>query len=207
MGFVDEESMTVALSRQLQLPLVDLDTAGLPQDVVHHLRVDMAERYGVFPIAGDPKARTITVATSDPTNVEQAQEIAFHTGMKVQFAVATGSSIDRAIRRYYYGENTVASDTTTPKKLGLSEPEFAEADLARNGQTARAPGTTLVSAEAAALVEQLSFLQHRVGELEKLVFGQVRALRSVVELLLEKGHITREEYLARVRGRDERSHQ
>lgn len=203
MGFVDEQSMTVALSRQLQIPLVDLDNHPVAPDAVQFLRVDIAERYGVFPVAGDRQARTVTIATSDPTNVEQLQELAFHTGLRVQLAVATGSSIDRALRRYYYGENVVASDAATPRKLGLSEPEY-DADELSDPKATPLNGTadSRMAQSSPELVSQMLELNQRMVALEKLVSGQVRALRGIVELLLEKGVVTREEYLAKVRGRD-----
>lgn len=205
MGFVDEGSMTVALSRQLHLPVVDLDKLEVPDDAVQFLRVDIAERYGVFPIAGDRKLKTVTIATSDPTNVEQTQELAFSTGLRVQMAVATGSSIDRAIRRYYYGENVVPSPTATPARLGLTEPEYDLTRGAPNGAQPAAPGSPDAGAAAArtpaspGVEQQLAEMNQRLIDLEKLVSGQVRALRGIVELLLEKGLISREEYLGKVR--------
>lgn len=191
MGFVDENSMTVALSRQLQLPAVDLDKAEIPSETVQFLRVDIAERYGVFPIAGDRKLKTVTIATSDPTNMEQIQELAFYTGFRVQLAVAGATAIDRAIRRYYYGESVVSSDVTTPRELGVSESEFDPADLGRSNAPARAGN--------ADLARQVGELTQRVSDLERVISGQVKALRAVVELLLEKGVVSREEYLAKVR--------
>ena len=133
MGFVDEDSMVLALSRQLGLALLNLDQAPLAPDVVQWLRVDLAERYGVFPLGGDRKARAIQVATSDPTNVEALQELAFSTGLRVSLTVASASGIDRAIRRYYYGESTTASPTATPQSMGLTESTFDPALFRSNG--------------------------------------------------------------------------
>ena len=200
MGFVDEGSMTAALSRQLQIPQVDLDRLQLSPEVLGFLRVDIAERYGVFPVAGDRKAKLVTLATSDPTNVEQIQELGFTTGMRVQLVVAPGSAIDRAIRRHYYGESTVSSDVTTPRQLGVSEAEFDPTELARSAQPAanaapRGPAPVELAAHLAAA-------NARIAELERIVAGQGRALRGMLELLLEKGLLDRDTYLAKVRGKD-----
>ncbi|MGA9523935.1 MAG: hypothetical protein WBV82_20910 [Myxococcaceae bacterium] len=191
MGFVDESSMTLALSRQLQLPQVDLDTLELAPGVLGLLRVDIAERYGVFPIAGDREQKMVTLATSDPTNVEALQELTVYTGLRIHVAVAAGSSIDRAIRHHYYGENTVASNTATPGQLGVSEPEFDPQQLVAN----QAPSSDVA--------RELAALNQRIADLERVVSGQVRALRGLVEILLEKRVITREEYVGRVRARSE----
>jgi type IV pilus assembly protein PilB len=206
MGFVDEDSMTLALSRQLNLPLLNLDKATLPPDVVQWLRVDLAERYGVFPLGGDRKARAIQVATSDPTNGEALQELAFSTGLRVSLTVASASGIDRAIRRYYYGESTVSSRTATPQSMGLTENTFDPALFRGNGvegapsfgDAARGPAQQQQQL-ADDLTPQVAELAERLLGLEGIVAGQARAMRGILELLVEKGLLSREEYLARVR--------
>lgn len=195
MKFIDEETMMLALSRQLNLPLIDLDHASLPPTVVQHLRVDVAERYGVFPVAADVANKTISLATSDPTNMEAAQELAFHTGLRVQQLVASASAIDRAIRRFYYGETTVASPTATPQGFGVSETVFDPEALAAPPKASPEAATELSG--------RLAQLSDQLAHVEKIVVGQVRAMRGMLELLVEKGVLTREEYLARVRGRDQ----
>src|SRR5512145_909945 len=139
MGFVDEESMSAALSRQLNLPRVDLDKAQVPLEVVQLLRVDIAERYGVFPVGSDARQKTLQIATSDPTNFEALQELAFHTGLKILPSVAGSSAIERAIRRHYYGESTTASLAASPKELGMSEVELSARDFAALPGGSRAP--------------------------------------------------------------------
>ena len=84
--------------------------------------MDIAERYTVFPIAYEPGTKTLTVATSDPTNVESLQELAFHSGQKLQVVVATASSIERAIRHHYHGE--ITSTAATPLSFGMEEATF-----------------------------------------------------------------------------------
>ena len=202
MGFVDEDSMTLALSRQLNLPLLNLDKATLPPDVVQWLRVDLAERYGVFPLGGDRKARAISVATSDPTNGEALQELAFSTGLRVSLTVASASGIDRAIRRYYYGESTTSSRTATPQSMGLTENTF-DPELFRSNDVEGAPAFGDAPRGPAPAADELSpqvaELFQRLAGLEGIVAGQARAMRGILELLVEKGLLSREEYLARVR--------
>lgn len=193
MGFLDEDSMVHALSRQLGFPVVDLDRASLPQEVTRLMRVDLAERYGVFPLGRDEAQKLLQLASSDPTNIDTAQELSFSTGLKVQVSLATGSSIERAIRRYYYGEDTTGSATATPGTFGVSEETFDPELLARPAPAA-AEGVLPRQWE-----EQLQQLAERMTRMEQAVAGELRALRALVELLVEKGAIRREEYLAKVR--------
>jgi type IV pilus assembly protein PilB len=203
MGFVDEESMVLALSRQLNLPLVHLDRMNLPPEIVQLLRVDIAERYGVFPLSGDRKQKVLQIATSDPTNVEALQELSFNTGLHIQVSVSTASGIDRAIRRLYYGESTVASLAATPQSMGLTENTY-DPDLMQgpSAPAVAAPLRNGASASAnAELTAKVAELSEQVAALEKLTSNQVRALRGMLELMVEKGVLTREEYLAKVRSR------
>ena len=220
MKFVDETSMSAALSRQLQLPVVDLDGLKPPGDVVSWLRVDVAERYGVFPLGGDARQKTLQVATSDPTNFEAMQELAFHTGMKVQVSICSASAIERAIRKYYYGESVVASDVGSTSLLGLEEQSFDAQELIdRSGQHVSGEQPLMASAamgqgsdpyavsspRSVAQVEQdrqVKDLGARLDALEKHAAQQVKALRSLFELLVEKGHISRDEYIAKVKARE-----
>lgn len=209
MGFVDEDSMVRALSRQLKLPVVDLDTVNLPATVTQILTVDLCERYGVFPLGIDVRGKQIQLATSDPTNADAINDIIFKTGMKVQTAVATGSSIDRAVRRMYYGESTTASKTTTPQKLGLAEPTFGEEEISgvrpkprASAPKPSAPGSKkgggldpIQEIEIAAREAEIARMKDRLAQLEKQSAGQVRALRALVELLVQSGLVSRDEYL------------
>ena len=223
MGFVDEDSMMRALSRQLNLQAIDLDSVQLPNTITQLLRVDLCERYGVFPIGGDAKSRILQLATSDPTNGEAIQELSVSTNAKIVQVVATGSAIDRSIRRYYYGEaqapgpRPVSSGTTqsfTDLPITEAPAESASLDLdellgnapprATNPRqpaiTAPPPPTAPASSfdETAALKKELALLREQVDGLEKLNASQVRAMRGLVELLIESGLVSRDEYLVKV---------
>jgi type IV pilus assembly protein PilB len=128
---------------------------------------------------------------SDPTNGEVIQELAFHTGLRIRPVVASASSIDRAIRRYYYGETTHSVPTAAPGTVGASEPEF---DAAALDVTLKSPPPT------SELAQKLAEMTERVGNLEKLVTNQGRALRCALELLMAKSVVTRDEYQAKLRG-------
>jgi type IV pilus assembly protein PilB len=188
MGFLSEDLMVKALSRQLGIPRVDLDKESLPEQITGLLGVDLCERYGVFPVGRDEERRTIRVATSDPTNYQALDAVAFRSNLKVEPVVAAATAIDRAIRRYYYGETTVASEVLDQSRYGLGSSETTyEMDTSSEGPPP--------SAEPPPPGEALEALQR----IDKTVNAQVRALRGLVELLVEQGVIDREAYLAKVR--------
>ncbi|MBM4780519.1 MAG: general secretion pathway protein GspE [Archangiaceae bacterium] len=210
MGFVDESAMCRVLAQQLRLATIALDTDALPDRITEHLRLDLAERYGVFPVGYDPQARTLSIATSDPTNVEALQEIEFATSLKITPVVATASSIDRAVRRYYFGESTSSTRAATPGELGMTETAFELDQLLsapaasprppapRPSQQPPPPPPPDARPEVDALRKEIAILREQVDGMEGIISSQVRALRSLLEILIESGLITRDEYLERI---------
>jgi type IV pilus assembly protein PilB len=222
MGFVTESAMVTVLAGQLQLRTVDLDAANLPMRVTECMRLDLAERYGIFPLGVD--GNTLFIASSDPTNFEQLQELEFATDKKVQVAVATASSIERAIRRYYFGETVEVNETIHPRELGVTMYELDERAPSRPTPSAQAqapapqppapqPSPAVLPAPAAGppamvdreleaqLRQEVAVLREQVEGMESVTASQVRALRSLLEILIESGLVTREEYLARLHAR------
>ncbi|MFL5320225.1 MAG: hypothetical protein ACJ790_11260, partial [Myxococcaceae bacterium] len=57
-------------------------------------------------------------------------------------------------------------------------------------------------AEIKELTTRLSQALNQIAQLEQLMASQVRVARGLIELLVQKGIISREEYLAKVRGSD-----
>jgi type IV pilus assembly protein PilB len=198
MGFVDEAAMVNALSTQLGLPVVDLDSLTLPATITQLLRVDLAERYGIFPLASDPKTRSLQVATSDPTNFDALKELSLQTHYRVHAAVCTASQIDRAIRRYYYGE-LLESPTTSPRAFGVFEASF---DLMQNEPPLppppSAPKPMPPPPRASGPRPLGDEMSHRLKALEDITQAQTRALRALIELLIESGLISRDEYLGKM---------
>lgn len=199
MGFLTETLMVKALSRQLGLPRVELEKEEVSPHVTSMLGVDVCERYGVFPIKRDPDRRVLRVATSDPTNYQALDAVAFRTNMKIEPVVASASVIDRAIRRYYYGESTTSSDTLEPSKYGLAGDEETyslqeEGDEVR-GAAPPPPQEPVGKESPPSEKDVLAALQR----LDNTVTAQVRALRGLVELLVEQGVIDRDAYLSKVR--------
>jgi type IV pilus assembly protein PilB len=190
MGFVDESSMVHALSRQLHIPAMELDGLTPPEYVLQLFTVDLAERYTVFPVGADVAQKTLTLASADPSNVDALQELAFHTGLKIQVVVTSASAIERAVRKHYYGG---ASNTTaSPEDFGLSEPTYEF--------TPPAPRASADSPRQAELQQRVDVLTQQVADLEGMVANQARSLSALIEVLESRGTLSREEYFSKLRG-------
>jgi type IV pilus assembly protein PilB len=205
MGFVDETVMCRVLAQQLNLETIALDSAPIPEHITEHLRLDLAEQYGVFPVAVDPATKTLSVASSDPTNIEALHELEFATGLKITPMVSTASAIDRAIRRWYFGESLSSMKAAPAGALGLNETTY-ELDQLMSAPAAspRPPPVRPAASEAPLpresdlLHREIAILREQVDGMESIISSQVHALRSLLELLIEAGLLTREEYLQRI---------
>jgi type IV pilus assembly protein PilB len=151
----------------------------------------------VFPLGADVRAKTLQVATSDPTNVDALNDIAFKTGMKTSVSVATASAIDRAVRRLYYGEQTGPMPTASPQRFGVPEPMFDAVEISGLKPRPSIPSDPMVEIDAAARDAEIARLKERIAALEKQSDKQVRALRALVDVLVQAGLVSRDEYLAK----------
>ena len=181
LGYTDEATMSAALCRQLQLPGIDLSATTLSPQVTRFLPLGLCERYGVMPVSVEPERRTLKIATSDPTNDEALREIASRARLRVEPLVATPTDIDHAIRRYYYGDAAQSQPNPAPGARPRANPTPEVAPLPPPSE--RPPDD---HAEALARIEEL-------------LASEVRALRVLVQLLVDKGVISRDEYVARMK--------
>ncbi len=195
LGYVSEEQLIRALSQQLGLSTVDLDRAQVQEEALRCLAVDACERYGVFPVEVDEKERILRVATAEPDR-QTLQEVAQISQYTLEPMLASMSSIDRAVRRHYFGEAAGARAT-----IRLGEPLSAipgDAPPPASAPDAYAMGSIAPAGGAQDAVQELRTL---IIRLEKTVEAQSRAFRALIDLLQDKGVVRRGELGQRTRKR------
>jgi type IV pilus assembly protein PilB len=197
LGYLSEDQLMNALSEQLELDKVDLDTAEISDDALFCLAVDACERYGVFPVRVDKKERVLWVATAEPDR-QTLQEVAQIAQLTLEPVLASMSSIDRAVRRYYFGEKGPRQRLGEPLKsipgdVPLAAPASRAAPLHdQDEMTAEAVAEPVEEglgaiAPAGAQKDGIAELKTLIIRLEKTVNAQSRAFRALVDLLQEKG--------------------
>ncbi len=107
MGFLKEIDMLKFLSKQLNLPMVDLHKIVVEQKVIDLIPADVAEKYNILPLgikvlSGKP---LLHIAMSDPTNLGAIDTIQFTAGYKIQPVLALDSSLTDFINFYYKGKD------------------------------------------------------------------------------------------------------
>jgi len=99
LGYISEEEIAQALSRQLGYPYIDLDQFEVYPEVINLIPNDVAKKYSVMPIH---RIRTfLTLAMVDPTDLEVIEDIRFRTGLSIQPVIASESGVMNAINKYY----------------------------------------------------------------------------------------------------------
>jgi type IV pilus assembly protein PilB len=100
LGFVSEEKLAWALSVQLGIPYVDLNTAVVEPEALETLTEKFALKNMALPLSVDK--RTITVAMGDPLDFGAINDISFASGREVRPVVAPFKEVKSAIRRFYH---------------------------------------------------------------------------------------------------------
>lgn len=225
MNILTEEMLVKALSKQLNIAAVSLESIqGIAPHVRAKVPLDVARDLSALPLQLRDDGRTLVVAMAEPQNLDHVDTLRSVSRCKIIVQIAGRTSIARAFGRFYEGEadlsdnegsfkfvdsqgNTMVKDvkdikrpttsppapnpnrsapkpppnmppppppvTTTPQRMSLSE----------------VPVQTPASGSPVEMLKQIEDAQRK----------EVVVLKSLVELLIEKGVFTRDEYLAKVR--------
>ena len=115
LGYITEEKLVAFLSKQYNVPTIDLSDYKIDPSLLKLVPVDMARKYLIMPVAR--VGSTLTVAMVDPTNVIAIDDIKFRTGYNVEVAVSSESTILNSIATNYIGGEVLVSE----KKIASTE--------------------------------------------------------------------------------------
>jgi hypothetical protein len=200
MSLLTEDLLVRALSKQMGIAAVNLETfAEIPDQLKAKIPANVARELDLVPIQLKEDGRTLIVAMSEPQNVEHVDLIRARTGCRIIVQLAGKTAIARAITRFY----------ARGADLSDSEGSSREANLKPTSGTP-APPPVLTRVEPATLPTQSSSgppvilsapdqAAELLRALEDVQRKEVAALKAMVDLLLEKGIFSREEYLAKVK--------
>jgi type IV pilus assembly protein PilB len=105
-GMINEDQLVQAMSELHGLKVVNLAEVKPTQEAVAVMPEAMASLYKVLPLAYHPKEGVLTVAMSDPSNLQARDDmINLLAGVKsVQACLAPARAIEEAIARTYQGK-------------------------------------------------------------------------------------------------------
>jgi len=162
LGHISDDVVTAVLSRQYGVPSINLDLFQIEKDVIKLISEEVALKYMVLPIS--KVGATLTMAMADPTNVFAMDDIKFMTGLNIEPVIASETSIQHAIAKYYSG----SSEIDIFDQAFAVEAEKIGAANGKNGHSkngfAKAEGERLTDSDIGADVSLDRFQFHGDGE-------------------------------------------
>jgi type IV pilus assembly protein PilB len=121
---VSEESLITFLSRQYNVPPINLTDFNFDPSVLKYIPYEIAKRYHVIPLT--LTGGNLRVAIADPSNHFAVEDIKFVTGMNISVYVAMESLIMDSIERHYpetekAKSNLEAKNNTKREKVQIEE--------------------------------------------------------------------------------------
>ncbi|MFO8049738.1 MAG: ATPase, T2SS/T4P/T4SS family [Desulfosudaceae bacterium] len=119
LDFINEEMLALALALRHGLPYVDLNSYPVDSLAVHLVSEEVAWKMGIIPI--QMASKILTVAFSDPTGLWAKQDLAFHTGLQIKEVLASPTSINTALTRFYGSRSDTYLDSIPLDEVGSVE--------------------------------------------------------------------------------------
>jgi len=99
LGFVKEEDIAQALTAQYGFPYLPLSSYDIDPEIASIIPGRVARQYLLLPI--DKIGNNLTLAMSNPLNMQAIEDVELLSGCSVQVFVSTSSDIKKAIEKYY----------------------------------------------------------------------------------------------------------
>ena len=101
MDIVNEEDILFALAAQEGLEVRDLTDFDPPAEALGKVPPATAQAFKIIPIEWNSETRTLTIAFSDPRNVNIFHDLKFMLNCDIDGIVATASQINGYLEKYY----------------------------------------------------------------------------------------------------------
>jgi type IV pilus assembly protein PilB len=119
-GFINDDIKAQVLAEQWHMPFVDVMMAEqIGSDVLALVDQERAKRYGF--VAFKREEDVVSVALSDPTNIELMDYLLATSGRETKFFVAPKSAIYGAIEKYYVVGNSIKEASSEAKTEVVAE--------------------------------------------------------------------------------------
>ncbi len=193
LGYLSEHRLLEFLSRQLQIPLLDLSKQQVDPEVARKLPETIARRYRVLLL--EENERDVLLAMADPTDLFAQDEVARLLHRRVRQAVVREAQLLEALDRLYRGESDL-SDLAGELHEELSQADVDLDEMLQSSDVDEAPVFRLLQrlfedalhAKASDIhiepEEKVLRIRLRVdGVLQEQVMNEVRIAPALVQRL------------------------
>ncbi len=214
MNFLTEDMLVKALSKQMNVPAVNLEAIeSIPPHVRAKVPAEVARDLVALPLQLRDEGKTLLVAMAEPQNLKHLDTLRSVSRCRITAQLAGRQAIAKSFARFYDGEAEMGAEGDDGFKLVDSQGHT----LIKNVDDVKAPERRTTSAAAAIRMPPTAAPLTRaptqeapaaprpktpsetLRTIEEAQRKEVTALKGMVELMIEKGVFTREEYLAKVK--------
>jgi type IV pilus assembly protein PilB len=149
LGYVTEEDIAQALSKQFGYPSINLSKFDIDEKVLELIKPEMARKHIVMPV--HRIGSILTLAMADPSNLFVQEEIRFSTNLRIQAVIAPESSIIESIDKYY-GSSTGIEAQKFLEEIELGDIDDSSIELVEDEEDYSYEGETDGDAPAIKLV-------------------------------------------------------
>ena len=191
MEFLTEELLVRALSSQLTLQAVNLEAVqGVAPHVLARVPQALARELRVLPLQLKDEGKTLVFAMADPLDLRALDKLRAVTRCRTLVPQIAGPSAIARAQDRVYGNGAPAQEEGSFKVMDAQgRPVMRVAPAAPSVASRAPPEPPQPALRPSELLAQLEDVQRK----------EVATLKAMVELLIEKGLFTRDEYLAKVK--------
>jgi hypothetical protein len=216
MSLVTEDVLVRALSKQLGIQAANLESVqGIPPHVRSKVPAAQCKDLMVVPLMLKDEGKTLVVAMAEPQNLSHLDTLRAVSKCRIVSQLGGRTAIARAFVRFYDGEadisdgeasfkvldsqgNTVVKNISEVQAPGASAPP-GPAPAPAAPPVLRQTGPKFSLSDIPAQKSPSSDPHQLLRSVEDTQRREVAALKAMVELMIEKGIFTREEYVAKVK--------
>lgn len=104
MGIVSEKKIAEIKARLLGVPFISLETTSFSPQAISLIPKAVVERFSLIPFLYDEKTKTLSIAMSDPVDLEALQFVTQKTGLTIKSFAASKEEVEKAINEQYTQE-------------------------------------------------------------------------------------------------------
>ena len=108
LGLLSEREIIDTVSRQLSIPIININELTIPEDVVRLISPEMAKSSLVIPVM--KRHNVLKLAMVDPLDINAMDNVARVVKMEIEPLMVAESDLKQALERYY-GLKTIVEET------------------------------------------------------------------------------------------------
>ncbi|HOJ71937.1 MAG TPA: GspE/PulE family protein [Syntrophorhabdaceae bacterium] len=108
MGLITESEMIKTISRQLGIPVINLDKVTIPGEILRLIPENICKDFMVLPV--ERRFNVLRLAMADPLDINAMDEVSKVVKLEIEPCITTEGEIKRAMERYF-GARSIMHET------------------------------------------------------------------------------------------------